>query len=178
MKCAALFALGLALAGCGTNASIGNEPEGLALTDVDQNSDQNADQNIASDEIADDVLVIEIAGEQFELTAGICNTYDDGTFRFALAEGPVGSVGRGTATVERFDTGVGHEVIIAFEGVRDDKSQIAWYARESLPVHAMTVSVFGSSLDGAAVFDSAGGSDTPGEKRDGTFAIRCSPTLP
>lgn len=166
MKCAALFALGLALAACGTNASVGSQPEGLAMTDEDPSS--------SSSQIADDTMVIEIEGERFELTAGICNTYDDGTFRFALAEGPVGSVGRGTATIERFETGFGHEVVFAFEGLRDDNSELAWYARGNVAVHEMTVSVFGSSLDGTATLDSIGGPDAPGEKVEGTFAIRCS----
>ncbi len=166
MKCAALFALGLALAGCGTSASIGSEPDGLALVD--------GDQSTPASQIAEDLMVIEIEGERFELTAGICNTYNDGTFRFSLAEGPVGSMGRGTATIERFDTGVGHEIIVAFEGLRDDNSEIAWYARGNIPVHEMTASVFGSALDGTAVFDSIGGENAPGNKAEGTFAIRCS----
>lgn len=166
MKCAALFALGLALAGCGTSASIGSEPDGLALA--------NGDQGTEASQVAVNLMVIEIEGERFELTAGICNTYNDGTFRFSLAEGPVGSVGRGTATIERFDTGVGHEIIVAFEGLRDDNSEIAWYARGNLPAHAMNASVFGNTLDGTAVFDSIGGEDTPGDKAEGTFAIRCS----
>lgn|GEM_PF-1755895 len=171
MKCAALFtpglfALGLTLLGCGTDAPIGPEPDGVAMN-VDEASN-------ATVEVAADVMVFEINGEEFELTAGICNTYDDGSFHFALAEGPVGEVGRGTATIERFDTGSGYEIIVAFEGLRDDNSELGWYARGSVSVHELTVAVFGGSLEGAALFDSVGGPETPGDKARGTFAIRCA----
>lgn len=166
MKRSAIFALGILFASCGDGASIGSEPEGLAMAE--------SDENIASSQVSEDVMVIEIKGERFELDAGICNTYDDGTFRFALAEGPVDTVGRGTATIERFDTGVGHEIIVAFEGLREDNSEVAWYARGNVSVHELTVSIFGSAVEGTAVFDSIGGPDAPGEKAEGTFAIRCS----
>ncbi|MDW3176701.1 MAG: hypothetical protein R8J94_04855 [Acidimicrobiia bacterium] len=166
MKRSALLALGILLAACGDSAPIGSEPEGLAMAE--------SDQNITSSQVAEDVMVIEIEGERFELDAGICNTYDDGTFRFALAEGPVDAVGRGTATIERFDTGVGHEIIVAFEGRREDDTEVAWYARGNVSVHELTVSIFGSALEGTAVFDSIGGPDAPGEKAEGAFAIRCA----
>ncbi len=166
MKRSALFALGILLAACGNDGTIGSEPEGLAMAE--------RDESISSSQVAEDVMVIEIEGERFELDAGICNTYDDGTFRFALAEGPVDEVGRGTATIERFDTGVGHEIIVAFEGLREDGSDVAWYARGNVSVHELTVSIFGSAVEGTAVFDSIGGPDAPGEKAAGTFEIRCA----
>lgn len=160
-----LVALMLALAGCGTSASDTSEPEGLAMTDpLTETVDTTPDF---------DTLTIDLGDERLTLRAGICNTFDNGTFRFALAEGVVGTTGRVTATVERFDTGAGYELVVAVEGQRDDGTEFSWYARSGLPVHRVTVSIFGSTIEGSAIFDSIGGPDAPGIKAEGHFAIRC-----
>lgn len=168
MKRSYTLALLLALASCGSTVSTGAEPEGLAMTN---------DPAVTAESPAVDVLVLVVGGEHLELRAGICNTFDDGTFRFALAEGPVGASGIATATVERFDTGTEVETIVAVEGSRDDETTFSWYARSGLPVHDMRVSLFASTIDGTAVFDSVGGQDTPGLKAMGSFEIRCDSSL-
>lgn len=165
MKRSYALALLLVLASCGSSASsTGAEPEGLAMT---------SDRASTAESPVVDVLALVVDGERFELRAGICNTFDDGTFRFALVEGPVGASGQATATLERFDAGTDVETIVAVEGTRDDGTDFSWYARSGLPVHDMRVSLFASSIDGTAVFDSIGGSDTPGRKAQGSFEIRC-----
>jgi hypothetical protein len=161
MKRALAVAIALILGAC-AGASDDSNPENLAL----------ADSTMDSSELG--ILRLEIGGEPFTLAAGICNTFDNGTFRFALAEGPVETNGHATATIERFDTGSGHEMIVVLEGTRDDSSVVSWYARSSVAVHDVTVSVIGGSVDGSAVFDSVGGPDTSGEKARGDFSIRCS----
>lgn len=166
MKRSALLVLALCFASCGNGAELGTEPDSLAMRDSSSVSTAEGSEN--------DLLVLVIDGERFELRAGICSTYENGTFRFALADGDVGEHSRVIATVERFDTGEGYDVHIAVEGDRDDGSTFSWYARSSLAVHDMSVSVFASALDGSARFDSIGGDNTPGTKAFGTFAIRCS----
>ncbi len=165
MKRLAGFAVTMLLVGCGADRTNGSEPESLAMTD--------SGAELASSQSASDVMYFEIDGEHFELGAGICNTYEDGTFRFALAEGLV-DTGRATATIERFDTGTGYEMILALEGLRDDDTGFTWYAREDIAVHELTVSIIGSSIEGTAIFDSIGGAGTPGQKAAGSFALRCA----
>ncbi|MFT7475838.1 MAG: hypothetical protein ACI81L_002780 [Verrucomicrobiales bacterium] len=165
MKRFLLAACGVLLAACGGGQSTGAQPESLALADsVDSSS--AAESN---------VMRFEIDGEPFELAAGICNTYEDGSFNFALAEGPLGTSGRVTATIERFDTGVGFELIVALEGLRDDASSVTWYAQEPVSVHELDATVFGGTVQGTAVFDTLGGPDTPGDKADGSFSVTCTP---
>ena len=166
MKRLASVAVILLLAGCGADGTSGSEPESLAMTD--------SKPQVASSQPTSDVMYLEIDGERFELNAGICNTYDDGTFRFALAEGPMENSGRATATIERFDTGTGYEMVLAFEGHRDDQSRVTWFARDGIAAHELNMSIIGSSIEGTAVFDSIGGADTPGRKAAGTFSIRCA----
>lgn len=166
MKRLALLAVILLLAGCGANGTRGSEPESLAMAD--------SETEVASRQTTSDIMYIEIDEEHFELSAGICNTYDDGTFRFALAEGPINDSGRATATIERFDTGTSYEMILALEGIRDDGTELSWYAREGIAAHELNVSIIGSSIEGTAIFDSIGGADTLGEKASGSFAIRCA----
>jgi hypothetical protein len=165
MKCLAGFAVTMLLVSCGADGTGGSEPESLAMTD--------SGAELASSQSASDVMYFEIDGERFELDAGICNTYDDDTFRFALAEGLLEDTGRTTATIERFDTGTGYEMILALEGLRDDDTGFTWYAREDIAVHELTVSIIGSSIEGMAIFDSIGGAGTPGRKAAGSFALRC-----
>jgi hypothetical protein len=163
MKRALLLAIALTLGAC---AAVSDDaPETLSLADSTTTGPSNkAELN---------VMRFEVDGEAFPLSAGICNTFDDGTFRFALAEGPVETNGHATATIERFDTGSGYEMIVVMEGMRDDGSVVSWYARGSVDVHDLTVSVIGGSVEGSAIFDSVGGADTPGEKARGDFSIRC-----
>jgi len=157
-------AIALILGACA--AASDDAPEALAL------ADSTIDSTTEAAEL--NIMRLEIGGEEFTLSAGICNTFDDGTFRFALAEGPVETNGHATATIERFDTGSSYEMIVVIEGTRDDSSVVTWYARGSVALHDLTVSVIGGSVEGSALFDSVGGSDTPGEKARGDFAIRCS----
>jgi hypothetical protein len=164
MKRALLVAIALILGACAA-ASDDDAPETLALADSTTTSPTNSAEL--------NVMRFEIRGEPFSLSAGICNTFDDGTFRFALAEGPVETNGHATATIERFDTGSSHEMIVVMEGTRDDSSVVSWYARGSVDVHDLTVSVIGGSVEGSAIFDSVGGAGTPGEKALGDFSIRC-----
>lgn len=164
MKRALCVAIALILGACAA-ASDDNSPETLALADSTTDS--------ATDSMELNVAKFEVGGEPFSLNAGICNTFDNGTFRFALAEGRVETNGRATATIERFDTGSSHEMIVVLEGTRDDGSAVSWYARGSVAVHELTVSVIGGSVQGSAIFDSVGGPDTPGEKARGDFSIRC-----
>jgi hypothetical protein len=163
MKRALLVAIAVTLGACA--AASDDAPETLALADSTTTSPSNNTEL--------NVMSFEVGGEAFTLSAGICNSFDDGTFRFALAEGPVETNGRATATIERFDTGSGHEMIVIMEGVRDDGSVVSWYARSSVAVHDLTVSVIGGSVEGSAIFDSVGGADTPGVKARGDFSIRC-----
>jgi hypothetical protein len=165
MKRLAGFAVTLLLVGCSANGPSGSEPESLAMTDPGA--------EVASTQSTNDVMYFDIDGERFELNAGICDTYDNGTFHFALAEGRVENTGRATATIERFDTGAGYEMILALEGLLEDGTAVSWYAREGVVAHELTVSVIGSSIEGTAIFDSIGGPDTPGRDAAGSFAIRC-----
>ncbi len=160
MKRALWVAIALILGAC-AGASDDNSPETLAL----------ADSTTSSAEL--NVMNFDVRGEPFSLNAGICNTFGDGTFRFALAEGRVDTNGRATATIERFNTGSSYEMIVVLEGTRDDGSVVSWYARGSVAVHDLTVSVIGGFVQGSAIFDSVGGPDTPGEKARGDFSIRC-----
>lgn len=168
MKRSVLLCLALACASCAANAAENAQPESLAMTET----------ATVTDAAVEDLMVFEIAGERLELSAGICNTHDNGTFHFALAEGPLGETGRVTATIERFQSGIDQDIVIAIEGSRDDGSSLSWYARSSLPVHDLDIALFASALEGSAVFDSEGGDDAPGTKAPGTFAIRCSGSEP
>ena len=163
MKRALFVAIAVIFGACAA-ASDDGPPEGLALADTTTTSTTNTERN---------VMRLEIGGELFTLSAGICDTYDNGTFQFALAEGPVESEGHMTATIERFDNGSTHEMIVVVEGTRDDSSTVSWYARGSVTAHDLTVSIIGASVEGSAIFDSVGGPDTPGDKAPGDFTIRC-----
>lgn len=169
MKRAAALTLALVLASCGGSPSTSVQPETLAMAD-----ESEAFPDTAATLAETDLMVFEIAGERFELVSGICNTYEDGTFRFALGEGAVGSSGRVTATIERFNTGVGYELIVAFEGQRDDATALRWYARDDVAVHDVVVSVFGPSVSGSAQFTSSNESLPTTETVAGSFAITCS----
>lgn len=164
MKRLALLWLALACASCGVGASQNPQPESLAM----------AESSVADGSARPDVMVFEISGERLQLDAGICNTNEDGTFRFALAEGPLGDDGRVTATIERFESGVDQEIVIVIEGTRDDGTELSWYARSSLPVHDITIALFASALEGSAIFESERSDERGGQTAPGTFAIRCN----
>lgn len=159
-----LLGLGLLLAACGGETVAGPEPEALAM----------ADEPVPVEvETGTDLMAFTIGRQSFELTAGICNTYDDGTFKFALAEGTIDSGGHVTATIERFDTGVGFEMIIALEGAREDGTAVSWYAQDSVDAHNIASTVLGGTSEGTALFASAGGPEAAGVRADGSFAVSC-----
>ena len=151
-----LLLFALLAAGCASGA--GPAPESLALAEPQEVN----------------VMRFNIDGESFELQAGICNTYDDGTFRFSLAEGTVEETGRVTATIERFDSGSSFDVLLALEGVREDGSPVTWYAKDPLEIHQIAETVSGGYIRGTAVFDSVGGDNPTGMRANGDFSIRCS----
>ena len=159
-----LLGLCLFLAACGADPAAGPEPEALALVD------EPAAVDVAP---GTDLMAFTIGRQSFELNAGICNTYDDGTFKFALAEGTIDSGGHVTATIERFDTGVGFEMIIALEGAREDGTAVSWYAQESIDVHNIASTVLGGTSEGTALFASDGGPEAAGVRADGSFAVSC-----
>lgn len=128
---------------------------------------------IASAEPITSELLVEIDGESFVLRAAICNTYDDGTFQFALAEGSLGE-GNVAATIERFDNDGIFHVLIALEGTRGDGSQVSWYAADPHDVYEIESITLGPSLQGTAVFDSIGGAAAPGLRASGSFSVTCA----
>lgn len=161
------LSLALLLAACSGDATIGPEPDALALSDT-------APEEIVEAVPLQNTMTFTIGRETFDLTAGICNSYDDGTFQFALGEGPLESAGRVTATIERFDAGDSFETIIALEGLRDDGTSVSWYAQESVFENNVIASVFGDEVTGSATFASDGGSTAAGVLADGTFSVACS----
>lgn len=115
----------------------------------------------------------EIGGERFTLQAGICNTYDDETFKFALGEGEFPTGGHVTATIERFYTGVDYEIILALEGIRPDDTTVSWYAQGPIREHEISAVVLGGSIEGSATFDASGGDPPNGMQAPGSFWVSC-----
>lgn len=152
------------LAACSGETTAGQQPDALAMTDA---------APVGTVEAPTNVMRFTIGRQPFELDAGICNTYEDGTFSFALAEGPFDSAGRVTATIERFDTGAGFDVIIALEGARSDGTAVSWYAQESIEVHNISSTVLGGTVEGTALFASVGGPEAAGVRADGSFTVSC-----
>jgi len=150
-----LLLFALLAAGCASGT--GPAPEGLALADPQEVN----------------VMRFTVEGESFELQAGICNTYDDGTFRFSLAEGTVEGAGRVTATIERFSSDAGFDILLALEGVREDGSPVTWYAKDPLEIHQIAETVNGGYIRGTAVFDSVGSDNPTGLRANGDFSVRC-----
>lgn len=161
----------LAATGCATEST--EEPVALALADT---SDGAANVSLADGPVVDtDVMRFSVDGEYFELRAGICNSYDDGTFQFALAEGELVDGGTVTATIERFDSGSSFDIIVALEGLRADTSSVTWYAKDQLAIHQINETIVGPEIRGSAVFtpiedDPGGVGAAPGE-----FSLRCAP---
>jgi hypothetical protein len=167
MRRLSIFALALALAGCGGEPSTSVQPETLSMTDPPP-----ADHDESLQET--DVMLLDIDGERFELFAGICNTYDDGTFRFALAEGRLDTNARTTATIERFDTGAGFKVVVALEEQQDEGGDVSWYASGDIAADQMSVSVFGPTITGTARFSPSGDDGLSPRSVDGRFSLSCS----
>jgi len=159
-----LLIFALLLAACSSDASLGAQPDALAL----------ADEIAATEAVAGPMEMSLLVGQQsFALSTAICNTYDDDTFKFALAEGTVDGGGQVAATIERFDNGVGFEMIIALEGVRDDGIDVSWHAQDSIPVHEINSTLVGTSVHGTALFASIGGPEAAGILANGSFAVSC-----
>jgi len=146
-------------------------PDALAFAD----QPETPSVSLALDPVQDtNIMRFAINGERFELTAGICNTYDDGTFRFSLAQGELDDGGSVTATIERFDTGTSFDVLIALEGLRANTTSVTWYAEDPAAIHDMRATVIGPEIRGTALFteveDVLSGNTAPGE-----FSLRCAP---
>ncbi len=167
----ATLAVLLAASSCGTEGT--NEPVALAFADANE-----AAQNLSLADapvVETNLMRLSIGGERFELQAGICNTYGDGTFQFALAEGELADGGTVTATIERFDSGSSFDVALALEGLRADASSVTWYAKDQSTVHQINETIVGPEIRGTALFtpiedDSTAAAATPGE-----FSLRCAP---
>ena len=114
-----------------------------------------------------------IGGEFFELKAGICNTYDDGTFRFALAEGTMADEGPVTATIERFDAGSGFNILLALEGLRADTTSVTWYAKDPTQFHQIDETVVGPEIRGTAIFTEVEDAPPNVAAAAGAFSLRC-----
>lgn len=162
-----LSIIALALAGCSGEPSASVQPETLAMTDPPPAAQDESPQH-------SDIMLLDVGGERFELFAGICNTYDDGTFRFALAEGFLDNDGRATATIERFDTGTGFRVDVTLEAHQADVVEASWYASGDIAAHHMNVSVFGPTIAGTARFSPSGDDPLPPRSVDGSFSLSCS----
>lgn len=166
----AAFLMLLAATGCATEST--DEPVALALADT---TDGTANVSLADGPVDDtDVMRFSVDGEFFELQAGICNTYDDGTFQFALAEGELMDGGSVTATIERFDSGASFDIILALEGLRADTSSVTWYAKDQIAIHQINETIVGPEIRGTAVFTRTEDDPTGADTAPGEFSLRCS----